>query len=159
MTVKRMLGGAHSMKTYGPDMTPKIKDELLAEIAAFNEAKTLADIERESVSGPDRNAYDDWVGSSGEESPNANPDLLSEDDVINFSKPELGEQYADGKAAIDEVLSPRQLQVWRLVMRHGMTHKQAGSLLHVSARTIEEYLSRATEKVRRYLGGSNVNKD
>ena len=155
----------HRTKNYGPDMTPEMRAELLAEIAAFDKKATLNKIEREAVGGPDVSAYwnDATYGSDLKsahrkigESTSANPDVLSEDKAVNFNSPILPSRYAEAEKDIDEILSTRELQVWRLVMRRGMSHKHAGDLLHLGEGSVRTYLNRAKDKIERYIGGQNA---
>lgn len=145
------------MKDYGPDLTKAIKDDLSKEIAAFDEKATLAEIEREAVGQKPIDAYLEWRETRDQhfkqEPADANPDVLSEEDAVNLDKPDLPSEFAEAKQAVDDLLSFRELQVWKLTMRKGLSHKQVASLLHISEGTVETYLQRAKNKVRDYING------
>lgn len=153
------------MSNYGPDMTPAMKAALEKEIAAFDKNKTLAEIERESVSKQNDPGYSEWIAQHGEffhqdrlddvrkygTFLEAEPDLLSEDEAVNLTKPDLPDYLVKAKQEIDDLLSHRELQVWRLVMRQGMTHEKAASLLHVGVGSIRTYLQRAKAKIEKHF--------
>lgn len=138
---------------YGPKMTRKQEERLKAEIAAFDKAKTLARIEKESVSKKDVNAYHDYLEqqvSSGE-CVSANPDGLEESkeqDKANY-KPSLQELSA--KIEINDILSFRQRQVWTMMMRQNMSLHETAAKLRLTERTVATYLHTATQKVRTHF--------
>lgn len=149
------------MDRYGPDMTPAMRAALEKEIAAFNEKETLAEIERNVVSGPSVPGYTEWLQEHGmirgDVPLEAEPDLLSEDEAVNLTKPDLPDYIVKAKQEIDDLLSHRELQVWRLVMRQGMPHEKAASLLHVGVGSIHTYLQRAKAKIDEHFnqGGTH----
>lgn len=146
--------GLRSSRKHGPDLTSDIRAELLNEIANFDENETLAAIEDNAVGGSDNNAYWDFVDSElhGIEPLAANPDRLTEDEAVSFDRPDIGLDVEDAKKIIDEILSYRELQVWRLIMRKGVSYKNTANLLRISESAVSNYLQRAKDKVKRYLG-------
>jgi len=135
------------VKNCPPDLNPKTRAALEKEIAEFDEVKTRALIERESVSGQDVNTQHDIE----REAILANPDLLRDDEGVNFDKPVMPRVLAEAKKAIDDILSPRALQVWKLCMRQGLSHEKAGEILHISKRNIETILRRSRQQIEARL--------
>lgn len=136
----------------GPELTAKLKIELEAEIKQFNVKKAKALIERDSVSKPDVNAYQDWLDKhEGREIPQANPDLLSEDDTIAWGRATVDPQVKQAMAELPTVLSPRELQVWRYVMRDGLSEAETGERLRIDASTVSHYLKSAKKKVEKHF--------
>jgi predicted DNA-binding protein (UPF0251 family) len=148
---------------YGPNMTPAMKAELEAEIAAFDKDKTLKDLEENAEPKTDAPGYAEWRSSHGIGSTDrhgdrfgAEPDLVSEDDAIDLSSPILSKEVIDAKLEVDSILSYRELQVWRLAMRKGLTRKQTADLLHISPRSVDTYLDRAKAKIMQHFKDGNV---
>src|ERR1700688_2673010 len=145
------------MSNYGPDLTPKMKAALEREIAGFNKKEILAEIEREAIGNADAPSYAEWSAAQLESDGcsvvplEANPDLLSEDEAVNLTKPNLPDEIVEAKQEIDDLLSYRELQVWRLVMRQGISHIKAASLLHISVGAVRTYLQRAKAKIDRHF--------
>jgi ATP/maltotriose-dependent transcriptional regulator MalT len=144
-----------------PDLTAEVKMSLEQEIASFDEATTLEEIELNAVGGLNAPGYAEWRVQQGYEHNQsggdkygcveAEPDLLSEEEAVNLSKPDLSREFAQAKQEIDEILSTRELQVWRLAMRQGLSHKKIASFLHISIRSVKTYLQRSKEKVREHF--------
>lgn len=147
--------------SYPPDLTAEVRSNLEQEIASFDEANILSEIEQNAVGGTNVPGYAAWRTAQGNEqtqsdgdkygSVKADPDLLSIEEAVNLMKPDLSSEFAQAKEEIDEILSNRELQVWRLAMRQGLSHKKIASLLHISVRSIKTYLQRAKTKVRTHF--------
>lgn len=154
-------------KTYGPKLTPALEAQLREEIAAFDkkaEKETLERIEREAVGGKNIDAWKQWRqqqgkddhGAKGSNEPvEANPDILSEDDAVKFETPTFSKQIVLATLEIKELLSFRESQVWQMVMRNGLSIKEAADKLRIGERTVEEYLSRAKAKVIEHFKDCN----
>lgn len=146
------------MRNYGPKLTKDIEAELRAEIAAFDEKKTLEILKANAEPKKDAPNFADWKALHGSNGHNqignetrgykeANPDILSEDDAIKFEKPMFSKQLVLATLELKELLSFRESQVWQMVMRDGYSVKEAATKLHIGNRTVEEYISRAKAKV------------
>lgn len=144
-------------ENYGPSMTAKQKKALEAEIAAFdaNKAKRVrATIEREATSKPDVDAYQEHLDSHSE-SVQANPDLLSEENVIPFGRATADPQVKKAIEELTEVLSHRQMQVWRLCMRDGLSETEAADRLRISQQNVSKYLKSAKQKIEKHFKKGN----
>lgn len=139
-------------ESYGPSLTPAMKAKLEAEIKAFNQAKTKSLIEKEALSKPAVNAYQAWVDKhEGTEDSRANPDLLSDEESMQFNRPVKDPSIEKAKAELTELLSHRELQVWQYVMRDGFTVADAAQRLRLSSATASQYLSSAKAKVMKHF--------
>lgn len=132
--------------SYGPRLTAKQKAKLEAEIKAFNEAQTLAALERNSLSKKDIPAYIDWL----EQNSTSDPDRLAEIEAYDVNTaPDL--KFLSTKLEIDDILSFRQRQVWKLCMREGMSAELAAEKLNISLNTVKSYLRDSIKKVREHF--------
>lgn len=149
-------------ENYPPDLTVEIKESLEQEIAAFDQESVLKEIEQNAVGGNDVPGYAKWRDQQGSDHLDhghrygsvpfeAEPDLLSEEEAVNLMKPVLSGEIVKAKEEIDEILSPRELRIWNMVMRNGTTYKKAADLLHLSELTVKTYLQRAKIKVKRHF--------
>lgn len=148
---------------YDPVMGSELEAKLRAEIAAFDEVKTKAELEENAKPKKDAPGYAEWLDSKTRErdlygghflhvagSPDmasAEPDLLSEDDAVKFIKPTFSKQIVLATLEIKELLSFRESQVWTAVMKNGLSVKECAERLHVGERTVETYIARAKAKV------------
>ncbi len=74
------------------------------------------------------------------ESAIANPDSLM---ATRFVEPVLTEDQDEIRQAAFNQLTPRQKEVWDLVMRQGFTEEEASSKLNVERVTVQTHLNRA----------------
>ncbi len=142
---------------YQPELTPKVRAELEAEIKAFDQAKTLVELEENAEPKKDAPGYVEWKKNASNNDHGSNnsdngireaePDLLSEDDAVKFIKPTFSKQIVLATLEIKELLSFRESQCWQLVMRNGLSTRECAEKLRIGERTVEEYISRAKEKV------------
>src|SRR5260370_25049717 len=112
------------MRKYSDKLDPKTRAELEKEIVMFNDKSTRELIEREAVGSSQVNAYQDWEEKhlkwnnekeEMQEDPQANPDELSNEDLINhpLSYPVTDEEnrpnvFQQQVQLIMEKLSPRE---------------------------------------------------
>lgn len=154
------------MPDYSSDLTPEAEAQLRKEIAEFDQAATLKELEIAGEGAPDQtHAYEQWrdglagVFNANIENPEnlseslrrAEPDSLSEDDAIKFEKPTFSKQIVLASLEVKELLSFREGQVWQLVMRNGLSVKEAAEKLRIGERTVEEYVSRAKAKIAKHF--------
>ena len=145
------------MRDYQPHLTPEVKAELEAEIAAFDKDRTLKELDENAKPKKDLPGYNEWRSLNDRDRFNSNnggsgiheaePDLLSEDDAVKFIKPTFSKQIVLATLEIKELLSFRESQCWQAVMRNGLSVKECAERLHIGERTVEEYISRAKAKV------------
>lgn len=140
------------MKEYQPNLTPEVKAELEAEIAAFDKEKTLAELEENAKPKRDAPGYSKWRADNfpdnvGNGAAEAEPDILSENDAVKFIKPTFSKQIVLATLEIKELLSFRESQCWQAVMRNGLSIKETAKRLRIGERTVEEYIARAKAKV------------
>lgn len=141
-------------ESYGPDLSATQKAKLLREIAQFDTAKTKRIIEENAVGKGDIDAYQDWVDNNGGlENKRANPDLLSEDESIDFGRPISDKTMELAKKEINAILSHREAQVWQKVMRDGLTLVETADKLRISQPTVSGYLKSAEKKVQKHFEG------
>ena len=143
--------------TYGPKMTAKMRKALQNEIKAFDKAKTLREIELNSVSKPDVSPYQEWL----EEQPDmrsarrkihepdlANPDQLSDENTFPWGKsPDGSADSIIRDNEIQNILTDKQWHVWDLCMKQAMTQSEAAKLLHISQPTLAIHLKKAINTV------------
>lgn len=135
----------------GPNLTPKQRKKLEAEIAAFDKNRTLADIERNAVGKRDINAYHDWLESNGGVEPvAANPDLLIQQEPARRGV-SLNYEMLTAKLLVSEILSFRQKQVWALCMKQGLSIYEAADKLNLKSSTVDSYLKSAKAKVVKHF--------
>lgn len=132
-----------------PDMTDSVKKALEKEIADFDAAKTRQDIEEGSDGGPSVNAYHDWL-MGGQELPEANPDVLSEDDGLKYIASKKDHETVRLLKEFRQALTKRELQVWNLIMTRQYSYREAAKLLNIDDSTLRTYLSRAKLKFTKY---------
>lgn len=138
----------------GPALTKKVKDGLLKEIAEFKEKDTKRVIEQEAVGRPDRDAYQEWVDThDGMEDVRANPDVLAEDQTIVWGRATTDRDVLSAMEQLPEILSHREMQVWRYVMRDGMSTTDAANRLRISQQVAAKYLKSAKAKVHKHFTG------
>ncbi len=135
------------MRDYQPNLTPEVKSELEAEIAAFDKEKTLAELEENAKPKRDAQGYSGWKSLENKIDNEAEPDLLSEDDAVKFIKPTFSKQIVLATLEIKELLSFRESQCWQAIMRNGLSVKETAERLRIGERTVEEYIARAKAKV------------
>ncbi len=80
-----------------------------------------------------------------------NMDTYTEDDAMKYERPIVDPQIEMAKFEVDELLSHRQKQVWRLCMRQGMTQEDAASELNISRSAVATYLKAAEAKIRKHF--------
>lgn len=143
---------------YPPHLTPAVEAKLKAEIAAFNQAQTLEELEENAEPKKDAPGYTEWKAQHGHNDhgqigngvngyAEAEPDTISEDDAVKFEKPTFSKQIVLATLEIKELLSFRENQVWTGVMKNGLSVAECAQRLHIGERTVEEYIARAKAKV------------
>jgi len=148
----QLSAGADVNSTCPPELTSKVKTALEKEIASFNAKKTQDVIEREAVGSSALDAYHDWVDRNGGEEPlEANPDVLSEEEGVKFTRPEMSDEEVNLLKEVRHLFSTRELQVWNMVMVHGLSHQNCADLLHIDIKSAEMYLKRAERKFMSFM--------
>jgi DNA-directed RNA polymerase specialized sigma24 family protein len=84
------------------------------------------------------------------ESPSSNPDLLSDEDVVTEGSPLPDLSWEILQEAL-KTLTPKQLQVWKLIVQEQYTEEEAGDLLGVSQQAVHKNYAAANAKVTNYL--------
>lgn len=138
-----------------PYMTDKVKKRLEAEIKEFGKRKRRTaklDAELSSNGSESVDAYHSWVSlHGGRELPEANPDVLSDEEGINYFPSAGDSEEACLLEEVRQLFNPRELQAWNLVMRHGMSLSEAAELLKISKSAVQSYLKRAKLKFTQYM--------
>jgi RNA polymerase sigma factor (sigma-70 family) len=106
--------------------------------------------------------YSDWMESNApfgrdedglfHESPSANPDVLSDEDVapeMQQSSLSLNEQQLLEEAF--QHLTPEQQEVWELVMRQNYSLSEAAEALSLSRSAVQSRLTKAKARFTAYL--------
>jgi DNA-directed RNA polymerase specialized sigma subunit len=137
------------------DMTKKVKDALLEEIKRFDPLLAQKDADTSAAGGTSVDAYNDWLEQhGGQEPPEANPDVVSEDDGLHYITSKKDEDETRLLTEFRQILSIRELQVWNLVMKHQMSIKDAADLLRVSKSSAQVYLRKAKAKFTKFMEAS-----
>lgn len=135
-----------------PDLTQAVKDSFLEEINIFDVAAANKEAEKSAAGGHTVDAYSSWLDQhGGQEPPEANPDIVSEDDSLHYITSEKDDDETRLLTEFRQVLSTRELQVWNLVMKHVLSIKKAGNLLGISKGTVQSYLKTAKVKFRKFM--------
>jgi DNA-directed RNA polymerase specialized sigma24 family protein len=132
-------------KDYGPDLTDSMRKELEKEIKAFDEKKTLRELETASEHRP----------SVTYETMDPLELLVSREESEPGQPTSLDKDVEMAKIEIDELLSHRQRQAWRLCMRQGKTQEEAADILHIRRGAIDSYLKAAEIKIRKHFERKN----
>lgn len=136
---------------YPPNMTSEVRRKLMAEIAAFDEKKTLQEIEENALGGKNVNAYGDWLEENGYESSAANPDKLPDEQSFRWGRASKDADVQAAKKYIKVILTPMQWRVWQACMKHGLTQDQAAFQLHITQQGVAKHLASAQRKVEEYF--------
>lgn len=138
--------------TYGPRLTMKMKRALQTEIEAFDKAKTLRELERNSNSNTDVAAYQEHVDREGFEAVEANPDQLNEKQAFEWGKAiHLTPDEEIKRAQIQNVLTPKQWAVWKLCMQQALTQQEAAKILNISQPTLAIHLKKGIQIVMKHF--------
>lgn len=141
--------------TSGPRLTAKMKRALQAEIKAFDKAKTLRELEANSISKPDVNTYQEHIDKEGFESLEANPNQLSEEQAFKWGRSSnLTADEEIKRAEIQRLLSPKQWAIWMLCMQQALTQQEAARQLGISQPTLSVHLKRSIEIVTEHFSRS-----
>lgn len=128
---------------YGPDLTQAQEQALKEEIKNFDVEATRREIAAAAVGGPSTE-----IAEFADDM-----DKYREDQAMSFDRPALDKQIEMAKFEINEILSFRQRQVWRMVMRQGLTYEQTAEKMNISAQAVAQYLKVATNKVTKHFSG------
>lgn len=138
-----------------PDLTDSVKTALLQEIAEFDAKKVKQakqDADTSAAGGPTLDAYQEWLAHNGGQEPiEANPDIVAEENGIKYLISKKDNKLVGLLTEFRQSLTPRELQVWNLVMKHQISHRKAATLLEIKDRVLETYLTRAKRKFRKFL--------
>ena len=133
------------------NLSKKERAKLEAEIAAFDQTKTLREIELNAVGKSD-------VDLSGYQTPDLDRvgvwDLGGLEDTETLTPPDL--QTLSAKLEVKEILTPRQFQIWRLCMRDGLSQEEVSAKLHMTQQAVSKLLTAAITKVKSHFGGQSV---
>lgn len=149
-----LSAGDNAANSCPPALKASVKRALKKEIENFDAQQARIDAEESAAGKSAVNAYSEWLEVNGGNEPmEANPDVLSEDDGINF----LSKMDDDNTASLLEearfTFSDKEHQCWNLVMIKNMTYQDTGDLLHLSKSTVKSYVERAKKKFTTYLQG------
>ncbi len=103
-----------------------------------------------------RQSYWDWVESNVPqdehgafiESPLSNPDVLADGQTV---EPVLTEELDALRVAAFEQLTPRQQEVWDLVMRQGHPQSEVAQRLEITQQAVSKLLDTAKASFTNYL--------
>lgn len=148
------------------NMSLKVKNALLKEIKNFEQSKEVKaqvhqDAEQSANGGPTLDAYQEWLErNEGHESPEANPDIVSDEDGIKYLPSKKDYEVDALLKEFRQALTDKQLQVWNLVMRHQMSNRKAGHLLGITEVMVRKQLKLARKKLHKFGEAiKNVGKD
>ncbi len=140
-----------------PDMTEAMRQSFLQEIADFNsDPKTMAeikkDIEESAKAKPATDAYSTWLDNNeGHELPEANPDILADNEGIQYIVSHKNAETAHILREFRLALTSRELQVWNLIMQQQYSFRKAAQVLKINQSTLRTYLTRAKSKFMKYM--------
>lgn len=134
-----------------PDMTASIKEALEEEIEDFDAVQARKDIEEGARGRAAIDAYLDWLEhNEGHELPEANPDILADNEGIQYFVSNKDDETVRLLKEFRHLLTARELQVWNLIMQHQYSFLATAKLLRISESSMRTYLKRAKEKFQKY---------
>lgn len=139
-----------------PDLTDSVKTALEKEIADFKADPKQAeevrkDAELSAAGGPSLDAYQEWLAhNEGQEPAEANPDIVDADDGIKYLPSKKDSKSARLLQEFRQSLTPRELQVWNLVMKHQYSQHETAQLLSIKQQVVLIYLKRAKAKFAKF---------
>lgn len=147
------LNAGDKAKTRCPSaLNTAVKKALLKEISIFNAADAKRQAEESSKGGPSSEAYSTWLDQNGGHEPNeANPDVLSENDGLIYLPSKEDRHTAYLLEEVRQLFSPRELQVWNIVMKHNISYQDAADLLSISKATLQGYVRTAKAKFNKFI--------
>lgn len=135
---------------YGPKLTKRIKRDLEAEIASFNEKKTLRILEQNAVGKPDIELEERFHNTD----PRSNPDMLDyEKAQVPWGRNSPDPDIIKAKKEIRSMLPLRQRQIWEYVMDKGLSITKTAERMGLSQPTVTIQFQRAKKKVEQYFSG------
>lgn len=147
-----LSAGDKGVTSCPPDLNKSVKCALSNEIKNFDPKTARKDAEDSANGGASSDAYNRWLDQNGGHEPiEANPDVLSESDGINYLPSKEDSESANLLTEVRQLLSTRELQVWNLVMRHNLPQQEAADLLNISRSSLRFYLKRANKKFKEFM--------
>lgn len=135
-----------------PDMTASVKEALEQEIEDFDAVQARKDIEEGARGRAAVDAYLDWLEhNEGHELPEANPDILADNEGIQYFASHKDDETVRLLKEFRQLLTAREVQVWNLVMQHQYSFLATAKLLRISESSMRIYLKRAKEKFTKYM--------